>query len=113
MKKLKIYKSAIALLTATSILLLSGCSSSKKSEDKSTLCKHATIYFGDESLTFKECEGYEIDVEYLSYKSRILYDIKQEGKEIVSGATATFNVFDVNHDNADKMIENKSIKKAK
>ena len=35
MKNLKIYKSALAILTATSILLLSGCSSeNKKDENK-------------------------------------------------------------------------------
>lgn len=34
MKNFKIYKSALALITSASILLLSGCSSNTKKEEK-------------------------------------------------------------------------------
>lgn len=51
MKKLKIYKSAIALLVGASVLLLSGCSSTNNSsngankEEKSSSGTYLTIYF--------------------------------------------------------------------
>ena len=80
MKNLKVYKRALALITATSILLLSGCSDEKKDENKEKkLCQHTTIYFEDQPITIKECENYgEYDVSTLLHANvRLEYYIKK------------------------------------
>ena len=110
MKNLKIYKSALALLTATSILLLCGCNSSKK-DNKNDSCRHLTVYFEDSPVTFKECEGYEIGEVY-SY-GRLLYEVKKENQTFLSGGTNQFNIYKVNHDTCDELINEESVQKTK
>ena len=95
MKKIKIYKSALAILTATTISLFSGCTDKniKKSENA---CMHLTVYFEDKPITFKECEGYDI---YTSNNDGMLkYRISRNGEKIVyDGWTNSFHYCEVNH----------------
>ena len=115
MKNLKIYKSALALLTATSILLLCGCSSSneerKKSKEES--CTHLTIYFENTPITFKECEGYDISTTGHGSSSEITYTIKKDNSTIISGTTTMYNEYYVYHSVADELINQESIQKSK
>ena len=115
MKNLKIYKSALALLTATSILLLCGCSSTKeeKKESKEKSCTHLTIYFEDIPITFKECEGYDISTRRFGSSSEIEYDIEKDGKDIISGLTTNYNNYHVYHSMADEILNQESVQKSK
>jgi len=118
MKNLKIYKSALALLTATSILLLCGCSSSKnenqenKTKDESA-CTHLTVYFEDTPITFKECEGYDISTNMHGSSSEINYIIKKDNSVIISGTTTMYNKYYIYHSVADELINQESIQKSK
>jgi len=114
MKNFKIYKSVLAILTSASILLLSGCSGDsnkeeKKAETTNKTCKHLTIYFEDEPVTFKECDGYSIgttrDLYYVDYQ------ILKDNEKILEGETQIENLYYINHNLADEIIENESIQK--
>ena len=123
MKNLKIYKRALAVLTASTMVLLTGCmgNSSKKSEEvkkeeqkietESEVCKHLTIYFEDQPITFKECEGYYIDDSFGS--GTLCYDIYKDDELILDGITNQYNIYDVYHDLADEIIEEESVQKVK
>lgn len=118
MKNLKIYKSSLALLTATSILLLNGCSASKNeikenNETKEKACTHLTVYFEDSPVTFKECEGYDINYSFGNRSGKLSYTINKDGSLIVEGVTQSYNQYDVNHSIADELIDEKSVQKVK
>lgn len=115
MKNLKIYKSALALVTATSILLLCGCQSSKKEnqERKEKPCTHLTVYFEDSPVTFKECEGYDISTTFHGSSSEVSYNIKKDNFKIITGITALYNDYHVYHSVADEILNQESIKKSK
>lgn len=95
MKKMKIYKSAFALLTATTISLFSGCSD-RNIKSNENACMHLTVYFEDKPVTFKECDGYDICT---SDKDGMLkYRISRKGEKIVyNGWTNTFHYCEINH----------------
>jgi hypothetical protein len=118
MKNFKIYKSALALITSASILLLSGCSSNTKKEEKkeqpkNEYCHHLTIYFEDEPITFKQCEGYEISASTPVYSGECSYSIYKDKEKVLSGTTSVYNEYFVYHNVADNIIENKAIQKVK
>ena len=116
MKNLKIYKRALAILTASTLVLMTGCGKSedKKKEPKIEPCEHLTIYFEDQPITFKECEGYELDT-YAGASSGVLdYDIKKDGHILIeNGETNDYNSYKVYHEYADEIINNESIQKVK
>lgn len=115
MKNFKIYKSVLAIITSASILLLSGCSSNTKKEEKvkSEPCRHLTVYFEDEPVTFKECEGYDVSIEREVYSSEIQYKIKKDSGIVFNGITPNYNSYSVYHDLDDELVENESIQKVK
>ena len=118
MKNFKIYKSALALITSASIVLLSGCSSNTKKEEKKAEvsnkdCFHLTIYFEDEPITFKECDGYEISASTPVYSGECSYSIYKDEEKVLSGTTSVYNEYFVYHNVADEIIENESIQKVK
>lgn len=95
MKKIKIYKRALALLTASTISIFSGCSD-KNIKSNENACMHLTVYFEDKTVTFKECEGYDI----LTYNKdgMFKYRISKNGEKIVyEGWTNNFHYCEVNH----------------
>ena len=110
MKNLKIYKSALALLTATSLLLLCGCNG-KKNEKGTESCSHLTVYFDDNPVTFKECEGYEID--YRFSEGRLIYEIQKDDTRILDGSTNEFNKYEVYHNETDALIDEESVQKSR
>ena len=120
MKKMTIYKSALTFFTLVSFALFSGCTgnstNSEKGNEKNNLksCRHLTITFADEPITFKECEGY--DIRGLVYKTggNIMYTIVKDNKIILeNGVTTQANYYEVYHDVADELFDNKSIQKVK
>ena len=120
MKNLKIYKSALAFATATSIFLLSGCISSnsnndnkEKTKNKEELCTHLTVYFEDKPVTFKECEGYDVSTKRFGSSSEIEYDIEKDGKDIISGITTNYNNYHAYHSVADEILNQESVQKTK
>lgn len=115
MKDLKIYKSAMALVLTGTITLFSGCSSSTNTEkeEKEVTCRHLIIYFDDQPITFKECDGYNISTHRFGYSSEINYEIKKENKILFNGTTTNYNSYCVDHEFADKNIQNESIQKTK
>lgn len=112
MENLKIYKSALALVTATSILLLCGCNSSKK-ENKETSCTHLTVYFENKPVTFKECEGYDISTNMHGSSSEISYTIKKDNLKIISGTTTIYNKYHIYHNVVDELLNQESAQKTK
>ena len=118
MKNLKIYKPALALVTATSILLLCGCSTSKnenqenKVKDESA-CTHLTVYFDDKPVTFKECEGYDIATYISMNSSEAHYTIQKDNLTIISGSTTMYNEYHVYHSITDELIDEESVQKYK
>ena len=118
MKELKVYKKVVAILTASTLSLMTAGCGAKKEEQKeeltTTLCKHVTVYFEDEPITFKQCEGYEIKARDGGYAAEIIYTVSKDGKILIdNGATSLYNVYNVNHDLADEIIENESVQKTK
>lgn len=64
MKNLKIYKKSLAILSAVSLVLFSGCSETKTKENKEVKkeksCEHLVEYFKDEPIIFEECRRNKI-----------------------------------------------------
>ena len=116
MKNLKMYKRALAILTASTLVLMNGCGKSEdeKKEPKIESCKHVTIYFEEEPVTFKECEGYIVD-SYTVYKEGCLsYNIYKDNKLIIkNGYSNQYNEYEVYHEYADEIIKNESVEKSK
>ena len=125
MKNLTFYKSVVAFVTIGTMTLFSGCSSNTSntnvSTDENTYqeekydegCNHLIVYFGNESVTFKECEGFKITSSSGATSGRCSYDIKKDGKTVFTGITNQYNDYIVNHNIADQLFENESIQKVK
>lgn len=101
-----------------SFLLLTGCMGSSNDvtdkETKEKSCKHLTIYFADKPITFKECEGYDIDAWDSTKGGELHYDIKKDGNKIISsGYTNDYNLYEVYHSITDELISNESVQKVK
>ena len=78
----------------TSTILLSGCTDSGKTEVETTqeVCNHLIIDFGDQTVIFKECEGYEIYCKGPKNGGIAKYTIGDNGDNIlISGYTTEFN----------------------
>ena len=82
-----------------------------KYNNKNVLCRHLTVYFGDTPITFKECDGYEIEVE-TSY-GRLLYEVEKENQKILTGTTNQYNTYRVDHNICNELIDEKSVQKTK
>ena len=100
MKKLKIMNSAIALLSIP-IVLFSGCTKNKdkKETKKPETCIHLTVQFGNDSVTFKECEGYHIIYMHGDRSGTLYYSVSKDGETVVdNGYASQYNLFRANHD---------------
>ncbi len=116
MKKIKFYKSALSLLTATSMLLMSGCTGGKSEEQNEKVpesCTHVTVYFENEAVTFKECDGYDIMYTYGRNSGKLSYQVFIQSDVLMSGVTSQYNVYDVYHDIADEQLNIEPIQKIK
>ena len=95
----------------TSTILLSGCTDSGKTEVETTqeVCNHLIIDFGDQTVIFKECEGYEIYCKGPKNGGIAKYTIGDNGDNIlISGYTTEFNYYTASHNQVDE-IEEKAI----
>ena len=124
MKNLRIYKSILALATSASIVLLSGCTSTEnqnttKTENQNTTkpkeekCTHLTVYFENNPITFKECDGFEIDTKRYGRSSEIEYNITRKKDEIIKGVTTNYHEFFIRHSEIDTFFDDESIKKTR
>ena len=118
MKELKVYKKALAILAASSLTLLCGCSVESNSPEKTEkrtpdYCKHLTVYFEDTPVTFKECEGYRISIDRHTNSSEIGYSILKNDVDLFSGTTTIYNQYLVNHAVDDEIINEESVQKVK
>lgn len=120
MKNLQIYKSAIAGLSLASIALFSGCSldsteaKTSTPDEISTKCSHLTIYFEDQPITFKQCEGYDINIVAYSHGGHMQYSVSEDGKKIIyEGITTLANYYEVYHEVADEILDNESVQKTR
>lgn len=120
MKKLKLYKKAIAVIAAGSFVLFCGCSSKTNTNNEEITnptkesCIHLTVYFEDKPITFKECEGYEINYEIILKGGYIRYDILKDDTKVISyGRTPIYNKYEVDHEVSDEIFDNESMQKFK
>lgn len=121
MKNLKIFQRATALFAAGSILLLSGCSSKQttnttaaQNKEIPEYCTHLTVYFEDTPITFKECEGYKVFYSSRVDSGLVSYSVTKDDTTVIeSGRTSNFNIYSVNHDAVDQIIDEDSVQKTK
>ena len=122
MKNLNIYKRTLALVTSASMLLLSGCSGGtnntkdiSKQGRQDEYCLHFTVYFEDKPVTFKACDGYDVNYEGDLKGGLMKYGVSKDGNSIIrnNSYTSNFNAYYVNHNNADEIIDHPSAQKSK
>lgn len=131
MKKCNVFKGTLVLLTT--VTLLSGCNKTeeeKKSEieasevtteeeKKSEIeaseattekCEHLIVDFGNQTVIFKECEGYDISCISRLDSGLAKYTITDGNEVLLSGYTTEFNDYYTSHNTMNE-IEQKAIDK--
>lgn len=111
MKSFDIGRGLAVLLTST--VLLSGCSKTeenkleiKTSEITTEECEHLIVDFGNQTVIFKECEGYEIYCRSQTNSGLAEYTIKDNDDNIlISGYTTEFNDYMTSHNQVDEIEE--------
>lgn len=114
MKKLNISRKIAVLLTTTT--LLSGCTTAPEEKKTETTpvettteeCEHLIVDFGNQTVIFKECEGYEISCNAIRNSGLAKYTIKNKSEVLISGYTTQFNDYTTDHNQTDE-IEKKAI----
>ena len=105
MNRMQIFAGITVL--ATSAVLFSGCSgesytASTENED----CKHLIVNFGNQTVIFRECEGYKLDLQE-NYSS-IKYKIISDGDILIYGYTSDYNCYLTDHEQVEE-IEQEAI----
>lgn len=104
-------KKTLTLLTIGSLSLLSGCTMEEQGElsqlfidvlDRLNGCTHLTVFFQNETITFKECEGYSIS-SYFTGNNELNYSIYLNEILIIDGKTTFYNKYDVYHENIENI----------
>ena len=104
MKNLQLFKRGISLLT-TSVVLVSlvGCrKNSNKSvelEENKDLCHHFSVRVGDEYETYKECDGYDLDITVGGQTGTCYFEISRDDNLLLEGTTMEYTQFTINHNN--------------
>lgn len=119
MNRVQIFAEIAAL--ATTVTLLSGCSGKSStvstentgSEQSATStenkdCEHLIVNFGNQTVIFRECEGYEIDFFGRLDGGIASYDIISDGDILISGDTSEYNDYVTNHEQVEE-IEQEAI----
>lgn len=115
MKNCNIGRGIAVLLTST--ILLGGCEKveeTKKEEIKTPEitteeCERLIVDFGNQTVIFKECEGYEIYCRAQTNSGLAEYTIKDNNDTLlISGYTTEFNDYTTSHNQVDE-IEQKAI----
>ena len=116
-KNLKINKniSKKTLMTICSLTLLSGCTKQVNKElsdlvinaiDPPDACTHLTVLFNNETITFKDCDGYHIST-YYNNNYDLNYNIYLDGILIADGKTTFYNNSNVYHENIKELSSEK------
>lgn len=111
MKSFNIGRGLAVLLTST--VLLSGCSKTEENkleiktpEITTEECEHLIVDFGNQTVIFKECEGYEIYCSSQTNSGLAEYTIKDNDDNIlISGYTTEFNDYMTSHNQVDEIEE--------
>lgn len=115
MKNCNIGRGIAVFLTST--VLLGGCGKveeTKKEEIKTPEitteeCEHLIVDFGNQTVIFKECEGYEIYCRAQTNSGLAEYTIKDNNDTLlISGYTTEFNDYTTSHNQVDE-IEQQAI----
>ena len=102
MKNLEIGKRALALATALGITAISyGCLAESLNPKKGNTCGHLIVQFGDQSVIFKECEGYDITYD----NDKKTYNVSKDGNVIINGHSYNTNYYESNHEYVDEIEE--------
>ena len=117
MNRMQIF-AGIATL-ATTITLLSGCSGESKnastentgSEQSATStenkdCKHLIVNFGNQTVIFRECEGYTFDLHGIN--GCVDYKIISDGDILIYGSASDYNYYLTDHEQVEE-IEQEAI----
>ena len=114
-KNLKINKKTLVLISICSLTLLNGCTNQETKElsqlvvnaiNNPKSCTHLTIIFDNETITFKECDGYNISTNYLN-KVDLEYKVYLNNLLILDGNTNFYNKSNVYHENIEKLDKEK------
>ena len=111
MKSFDIGRGLAVLLTST--VLLSGCSKTEENkleiktpEITTEECEHLIVDFGNQTVIFKEYEGYEIYCRSQTNSGLAEYTIKYNDDNIlISGYTTEFNDYMTSHNQVDEIEE--------
>lgn len=68
-------------------------------------CEHLLISFGDDHVTFKECDGYDIKVVLGEYSGQCSYFIENDDIRIMEGVTFDYNYYYVDHKNYESDVK--------
>ena len=108
MKNLKINKLFFSLSMALGVTLLSSCGENVHNEEVVDNSKHIHLYVtvGDETIAFKECYGYKMDISYGGYNAFLSYKIFDNNNNyLFSGKTVNYTLIETNHSNTDAIDE--------
>lgn len=119
MNRMQIFAEIAAL--ATTITLLSGWSGESQtastentgSEQSATNtenedCNHLIVNFGNQTVIFRECEGYRINCSANKSGGTATYSIISDGENLISGFTSEYNDYVTNHEQVEE-IEQEAI----
>ena len=114
MNRMQIF-AGIATL-ATTATLLSGCSGESKnastentgSEQSATStenkdCEHLIVNLGNQTVIFRECEGYGINCSANKNGGTATYSIIDDGEYLISGFTSEYNGYVTNHEQVEEI----------
>lgn len=134
MKNVKIYRRATALVLATTITLLTGCTGKREetgtvesqettqpvefylSDEQRELkrvdrkCRHAIVYFGGQAIVLRNCENYRITRHDEVYIGNSTYTISYDDVKIATWDTQIYNEYKTDHADLLAQIENEAIK---
>ena len=90
MKNLQLFKRGISLLTTGVVLVsLVGCrknsNTSVEAEENEDLCHHFSVRVGDEYETYKECDGYDLDIIVGGQTGTCYFEISRDDKLLLDG----------------------------
>ena len=103
MKNLKIYKKGIKLAATTSIVLLAGCAAiGIINANKDEYCNHLILYYDEEPITYKECEGYDLIVNQIGNTEKLFYQVEKDGRLIIYGISSECDHIQICHKKAEE-----------
>lgn len=130
MQNMKIYRKTTILALATTITLLTGCTGQKEeegtAEPQETIqpvefylsdgqeqltktddeCRHLIVYFGEQAVVLRQCEGYNLSIGFDYHNSAVQYSI---GGDYRFSKATNYDFYITDHQDAYMVIENAAI----